>query len=108
MLRAKAPSARVPRRAPFVPSYLRTFVPSYLRTSVPLRPVSPPLVEMPVPVAQLGLAAHERPLHAADEDVLPPRQQLEGVAVPHHHVRHLPRLQRAVAVGHAPDLRRVE
>src|SRR5207247_194893 len=59
-----------------------------------------------IPLQQLRLPALERDLLAPNQHVLHTRRELERVSRPDDHVRHLPRLERAVAVRHSEDLRR--
>src|SRR2546426_10903582 len=59
-----------------------------------------------VPLEQFRLPALERDLLASNQHVLHARRELERVARPDDDIGHLPRLERAVAIRHAEDLRR--
>src|SRR6266852_8218160 len=54
-----------------------------------------------VPLEQLRLPAPQRDLPAADEHVDGGGGELEGIAGPHHDIRHFTGLERPVAIGHA-------
>src|SRR5438093_13369912 len=53
-----------------------------------------------VPLEQLRLPALERDLLAANQHVLHARREFERVSRPDDEIAHLPRLERAVAIGH--------
>src|SRR3989442_11463091 len=80
---------------------------------VPYRPLTAPLPpptalvlrrQRLVPLKQLRLPAPQRNLPPPNEYVLHRRRELERIPRPDHHVRHLPRLERAVAVADTEDL----
>src|SRR2546422_11319089 len=80
---------------------------------VPYRPLTAPLPpptalvlrrQRLVPLKQLRLPAPQRDLPPPNEYVLHRRRELERIPRPDHHVRHLPRLERAVAVADTEDL----
>src|SRR5438128_9109828 len=61
-----------------------------------------------IPLQQLRLPALQRDLLAPNQHALHTRRELERVSRPDDHVRHLSRLERAVAVRHSEDLRRLQ
>src|SRR3989441_11188302 len=100
MRRFERRGARVPYRHPTAPLPPPT-------ASYRLLPPPTALVlgrQRLVPLKQLRLPAAQRNLPSPNEYVLHRRRELERIARPHHHVRHLPRLERAVAVADAEDL----